>query len=153
MDIKNNQMPLLGTKEENTTLLFYDNIVYPKSQYNIEEIFFIKAVILQQIRIVKSDSNPHPNIKSNQSVTQKSSIFHFEVFARNLKRLSDKFDCVVESCTVNKENGEKDSIFPIYSELCTNHIVIRGTFEKITLCIYGTPVNGADNHKLLESEK
>jgi len=52
--------------EDNTKLLFYDNYKYEKTQYNVEEIFFGKSILLQQIRILRSDSNPHPKIKSVQ---------------------------------------------------------------------------------------
>jgi hypothetical protein len=52
--------------EDNTKLLFFDNYKYEKTQYNVEEIFFGKAILLQQIRILKADSNPHPKIKSVQ---------------------------------------------------------------------------------------
>ncbi|MCQ2821510.1 MAG: hypothetical protein MJ252_29990, partial [archaeon] len=134
-----------------TTLLYFDTISSQKSQYNVEEIFFNKAVRLQQIRLLKTDSNPHPQIKSMKSETQKNLIYNFEVFARNLKKISDKFECVVGCCTANKDSGESDSIFPVYSELVTNHIVLRGTYEKITLCIYGIPFEGQENNILLEN--
>jgi hypothetical protein len=52
--------------EDNTKLLFYENYKYEKTQYNVEEIFFGKAILLQQIRILRADSNPHPKIKSVQ---------------------------------------------------------------------------------------
>ena len=60
--------------EDNIVLLFFDNFEYPKVQYNIEEIFFNKAIVLQQIRILKQDSNPHTKLKSMQSITQKDII-------------------------------------------------------------------------------
>jgi hypothetical protein len=50
--------------EENTRLLFFENYKYDKTQYNVEEIFFSKPISLQQIRILKPESNPHPKIKS-----------------------------------------------------------------------------------------
>ena len=49
--------------EDNIVLLFFDNFEYPKVQYNVEEIFFNKAIVLQQIRILKQDSNPHTKLK------------------------------------------------------------------------------------------
>ena len=52
--------------EDNTKLLFFENYKNEKNQYNIEEVFFGKAILLQQIRILKVDSNPHPKIKSMQ---------------------------------------------------------------------------------------
>ncbi len=52
--------------EDNTKLLFFENYQNEKNQYNVEEIFFGRAILLQQIRIVKTDSNPHPKIKSMQ---------------------------------------------------------------------------------------
>ena len=57
--------------EDNTKLLFFENYKNDKSQYNIEEIFFKKPVILQQIRILKPDSNPHPKIKSQSRYKMK----------------------------------------------------------------------------------
>ena len=50
--------------EDNTKLVFFENFKHEKSQYNVEEIFFQKPIILQQIRILKVESNPHPKIKS-----------------------------------------------------------------------------------------
>ena len=35
----------------------------------------------------------------------------------------------------------------------TNHIVFRGKFEKITMCIYGTPYEGNDKFNILENAK
>lgn len=143
----------MSCQENETKLLFLETFSYPQSQYNIEEIFFSKAISLHQIRILKTDSNPHTKIKSMQSKTQSASIYNFDIFARNLKKPSDKFEKVVDNEVINRENGETDSIFPFTSEFVTNHIVIRGTFERITMCIYGAPLNGSDNHLLLENAK
>ncbi len=52
--------------EDNTRLLFFENFKYEKNSFNVEEIFFGKAILLQQIRILKADSNPHPKIKAMQ---------------------------------------------------------------------------------------
>lgn len=35
----------------------------------------------------------------------------------------------------------------------TNHIIIRGMYEKITLCIYGLPHGGTEGHILLDTAK
>jgi hypothetical protein len=64
MDLRKNTQSITG--EENTKLLFFENYKNDKSQYTVEEIFFSKAINLQQIRILKTDSNPHPKIKSTQ---------------------------------------------------------------------------------------
>jgi hypothetical protein len=64
MEIRKNTQSMTG--EENTKLLFFENYKNDKNQYTVEEIFFSKAIILQQIRILKTDSNPHPKIKSTQ---------------------------------------------------------------------------------------
>lgn len=64
MDIRKNIQSNIG--EDNTKLLFFENYKNDKNQYTVEEIFFSKAIILQQIRILKTDSNPHPKIKSTQ---------------------------------------------------------------------------------------
>ena len=45
-----------GVNEE-TTLVFFDNFIYQSVQYSVEEIFFNNPITLQQIRILKPDSN------------------------------------------------------------------------------------------------
>jgi hypothetical protein len=70
-----------------------------------------------------------------------------------LKKYSDKFEILFESATINENNGATDCIFPFYREFVTNHIVIRGMFERMTLCIYGQPVSGTEGHILYEAAK
>ena len=66
MDIIKSSSTLSTSAEDNTRLLFFENYKNEKNQYNVEEIFFGKAILLHQIRILKADSNPHPKIKSMQ---------------------------------------------------------------------------------------
>ena len=63
MDLMKN---MSASVEDNTKLLFFENYKNEKNQYNVEEIFFGKAILLQQIRILKAEANPHPKIKSMQ---------------------------------------------------------------------------------------
>ena len=139
--------------EDNTVLLFFDNFEYQKVQYNIEEIFFNKAIILHQIRILKQDSNPHTKLKSMSSITQKDIIYNFEIFGRNLKRLNANFEILYPCSNINTDNGETDCIFPFRKEFVTNHIVIRGKFEKITMCIYGKVYDEIDKSLIIENAK
>ena len=141
-----------GVNEE-TTLVFFDNFIYQTVQYSVEEIFFNNPITLQQIRILKPDSNPHTKLKSMVSITQKEKILDFEIFGRNLKKSSDKFETLFKCQNINTDNGQTDSIFPFYNEFVTNHIVFRGKFEKITMCIYGTPYEGNDKFNILENAK
>ena len=140
-------------KDNSTKLLFFDNFTYNKPQYNVEEIFFSKAVNIQQFRILKFDSNPHAKYKSMPSVTQKDIIFNFEIFGRNLKKIDDKFELIFKCENINKTQGETDNIFPLLTEFTTNHIVFRGNFEKITMCIYGTTCNTNENSQLVENAR
>lgn len=135
--------------EDTSKLLFYDSFKYDKPQYNIEEIFFLKPVYLHQIRILKADSIPHSKLHLTQSITQSTPIFHFEVFAKNLVEISDQFEQVITPTTVDPE----DTIFPFYKKLITNHLIIRGSFEKITICVYGQPCSNQENIFLLESQR
>ena len=58
---------------------------------------------------------------------------------------------------VNNQNllnaGQEDIIFPVYSKLITNHIILRGTLEKITICIYGVPCNNQETILLIENAR
>lgn len=54
----------MNVNEENTKLLFFESYKNEKNQYNVEEIFFGKPILLHQIRILKTDSNPHQKIKA-----------------------------------------------------------------------------------------
>ena len=74
-------------KDNQTKLLFLDNLESNKPTYNVTEIFFSKAVNIQQFRILKQDSNPHAKYKSMPSKTQKDIIYNFEIFGRNLKKV------------------------------------------------------------------
>ena len=66
MDLMKNLSTISQSGEDNTKLLFFESYKNERSLYNVEEIFFGKAVHLHQIRILKPDSNPHPKIKSIQ---------------------------------------------------------------------------------------
>lgn len=55
--------------------------------------------------------------------------------------------------TINVNLAQADCIFPFFKEFVTNHLIIRGNWEKITLCIYGLPVPPAEAHKLTEQAK
>ena len=64
-------------KGNQTKLLFFDNLDSTKPTYNVVEVFFSKAVNIQQFRILKPDSNPHAKYKSMISKTQKDIIYNF----------------------------------------------------------------------------
>jgi hypothetical protein len=46
-----------------------------------------------------------------------------------------------------------DCIFPLLTDFVTNHVVIRGMFEKITVCVYGLPYSGTEGNLLIETAK
>ena len=140
-------------KGNQTKLLFFDNLDSTKPTYNVVEVFFSKAVNIQQFRILKPDSNPHAKYKSMVSKTQKDIIYNFEIFGRNLKNIDDKFELIFKCDNINKTNGETDNIFPLLQEFTTNHIVFRGKFETITMCIYGTTCDNNENSILMEQAR
>jgi len=53
--------------DSGTTLLFLDTLTHLSLCFNTDEILFKQPVILQQIRILKPEINPHPNLKIFQS--------------------------------------------------------------------------------------
>lgn len=140
-------------KNQELKLLFFDTLDSNKPTYNIVEVFFNKAVNIQQFRILKPDSNPHANYKSMKSKTQKDIIYNFEIFGRNLKKIDDKFELIFKCDNINKTNGETDGIFPLLEEFTTNQIVFRGKFEMITMCIYGTTCDNNENSLLIEQAR
>ena len=140
-------------KKQDLKLLFFDNLDSNKPTYNIVEVFFSKAVNIQQFRILKPDSNPHAKYKSMKSKTQKDIIYNFEIFGRNLKKIDDKFELIFKCDNINKTNGETDNIFPLLEKFTTNHVIFRGKFEMITMCIYGTTCDNFENASLMEQAK
>ncbi len=146
-------MSYSGKKDNSIKLLFFDNLESPKSNYNVFEIFFKKAVNIKLFRILKPDSNPHAKYKSVMSKTQKDIIYNFDIFGRNLKKIDDKFELIFKCDNINKTNGETDNLFPLIQEFITNQIVIRGKFESITLCIYGTTCNNTENAIYMEQSR
>ena len=148
-----NTDPVKDKKYSQTKLLFFDNLDSGKPTYNVVEVFFSKAVNIQQIRILKPDSNPHAKHKSMVSKTQKDIIYNFEIFGRNLKKIDDKFELIFKCDNINKTNGETDNIFPLLQEFTTNHVIFRGKFEMITMCIYGTTCDSNENSIYLEQAR
>ena len=144
---------IVHKKDNQTKLLFFDNLDSGKPTYNVVEVFFSKAVNIQQFRILKPDSNPHAKYKSMLSKTQKDIIYNFEIFGRNLRKIDDKFELIFKCDNINKTNGETDSIFPLLQEFTTNHIVFRGKFEMITMCIYGTTCDNNENSILMDQAR
>ena len=140
-------------KNQELKLLFFDTLDSNKPTYNIVEVFFNKAVNIQQFRILKPDSNPHANYKSMKSKTQKDIIYNFEIFGRNLKKIDDKFELIFKCDNINKTNGETDNIFPLLEKFTTNHVIFRGKFEMITMCIYGTTCDNNENVILMEQAR
>ena len=140
-------------KKQELKLLFFDNLDSNKPTYNIVEVFFNKAVNIQQFRILKPDSNPHAKYKSMKSKTQKDIIYNFEIFGRNLKKIDDKFELIFKCDNINKTNGETDNIFPLLEKFTTNHVIFRGKFEMITMCIYGTTCDNNENAILMEQAR
>ena len=146
-------LPKKDKKDNAIKLLFMDNLDSNKPTYNVYEVFFSKAVNIQQFRILKPDSNPHAKYKSMISKTQKDIIYNFEIFGRNLRKIDDKFELIFKCDNINKTKGETDNIFPLLQEFTTNHIVFRGKFEVITMCIYGTTCDNNENSILMEQAK
>ena len=140
-------------QKQELKLLFFDNLDSNKPTYNIVEVFFNKAVNIQQFRILKPDSNPHAKYKSMKSKTQKDIIYNFEIFGRNLKKIDDKFELIFKCDNINKTNGETDNIFPLLEKFTTNHVIFRGKFEMITMCIYGTTCDNIENANLMEQAR
>lgn len=54
------------TSKDKSKLVFYDSFKYSKSQFGTEEIFFAKPIYINQIRIVKTNSIIHNNLKSEK---------------------------------------------------------------------------------------
>ena len=140
-------------QKQELKLLFFDNLESNKPSYNIVEVFFSKAVNIMQFRILKPDSNPHAKYKSMKSKTQKDIIYNFEIFGRNLRKIDDKFELIFKCDNINKINGETDNIFPLLEKFTTNHVIFRGKFEMITMCIYGTTCDNNENIILMEQAR
>ena len=140
-------------QKQELKLLFFDNLESNKPSYNIVEVFFSKAVNIMQFRILKPDSNPHAKYKSMKSKTQKDIIYNFEIFGRNLRKVDDKFELIFKCDNINKTNGETDNIFPLLEKFTTNHVIFRGKFEMITMCIYGTTCDNNENIILMEQAR
>ena len=84
-------------------------------------------------------------------MTQVGAIRTFEVFAKNLDAVLDRFEVVLDSTTVN-ENPEMDTLIPFSRPLQTSHLIFRGEYEKITLAIYGKLVPPEEMGSILNKQ-
>jgi len=75
----------------------------------------------------------------------------FEIFAKNMDNPSDKFDIILDSSSVN-ENPELDSIIPFTRKLKTDHLILRGEYEKISIAIYGKLLSPEEISSILSKQ-
>ena len=116
--------------------------------------FCIKSELLRQSRILTLKSKECKGKYSlKNSITQITPIYNFEIFGRNLKKISDHFEVLFENATINENNGATDLVFPFHKEYVTNHLIIRGMFERMTLCIYGYSIMGPECFMLVENSR
>ena len=63
MALQGNQSP---DGDATTMLLFLDTLLHGTASFNTDEIFFTQPVSIELVRVVKCESNPHPNLKHLQ---------------------------------------------------------------------------------------
>ena len=134
-----------------TCLIYLDNLIHNNPSFTCDEIIFKHPIRLHLVRIVKENLNPHQNLKHHISVTQPYPVKSFQLFALNLESQEDKFECVLDECQVN-DSPDSDTLIPFSSVLLTNHLIIRGEYEKITVAIYGHILSPEESNTLLKKE-
>ena len=94
------------------------------------------------------------------SITQNDPIQNFEVYGKNLKKISDTFEHLIKPQTINEKitnnNGsieQVDSIFPFTNNITTSHLIIRGVFERLSICIYGNPCSNQESLYMIENSR
>lgn len=84
-------------------------------------------------------------------MTQQSPAKGFEIFGKNQDTPSDRFEVILDSTNIN-ENPELDTIIPFTKRLRTDHIIIRGEYERLTIAIYGKLLNPEEANLLIKKQ-
>eukprot|EP00639_Heterosigma_akashiwo_P013569 CAMPEP_0206365278 /NCGR_PEP_ID=MMETSP0294-20121207/2749_1 /ASSEMBLY_ACC=CAM_ASM_000327 /TAXON_ID=39354 /ORGANISM="Heterosigma akashiwo, Strain CCMP2393" /LENGTH=206 /DNA_ID=CAMNT_0053811097 /DNA_START=92 /DNA_END=709 /DNA_ORIENTATION=+ len=117
-------------------ILFVGDFQHKDLEIDIDEITFREAVVVKGFQIVPAGTNPHPETLPNfKSVTQ-SEKFNLEVFAKDLSspgktsfdRLTPRFE------------GQGGVTFNTQDEQITNHLILRGSYTALSICLYGNVI-------------
>jgi len=149
------------------SLLFYGTFEHGGNRLNAErtdQIHFKEAVAVTAVRVVRMREQPHSNIQFEGASTPAA--FDFRVFALNLERPLQGTFRPISSQLSFFENAQNPTFFmnepvsrqtlayheaPIpflyfvqenaQKQVVTNHLVVRGTYQRLSICIYGVGVD------------
>lgn len=95
------------------------------------------------IRIVKPNVDVHQQLKQLKTITDKEGQFKsLEIFARDLAIPTAKYTLLLNAKQIaDTKTLNHDVLISLPQPICTDRIVLRGEFSKITLCVYGENIS------------
>jgi len=122
--------------EEKACLLFCDTFVHEnEGDIQLDLVGFQRSVAITEIRVIPSGCKVHPEINDRLGDTNPSQ-FSLELFVKNLNQPSAS---VFERLgTLEYEEGKSiQLIIQAALQVPTNVVLLRGWYQKLTVCIYG----------------
>lgn len=113
-------------------LLFADTFT-PTPDDRVDEIMFTATVIVKEIRVIRNRETPHSKLGFVGGT--KPSNFTFQVFGLDaLDRFTSRFEPLTPKVRFTEQSSGS---MPCLKELVTDHLVVHGDYETLSLCIYG----------------
>lgn len=125
------QPALLGGSKEPFRLLFADT--FTKTPDRVDEIMFTTTVVVKEIRVIRNRETPHSKLAFVGAT--KPSNFCFQIFGLDaLDRFTSRFDPLTDKVRFTEQTSPHTLCL---KELVTDHLVVNGDYETLSLCIYG----------------
>jgi len=125
------QPAMSGSSKEPFRLLFADT--FTKTSDRVDEIMFTTTVIVKEIRVIRNRETPHPKLAFVGATKPPS--FSYQVFGLDaLDRFTSRFDPLTDKIRFTEQASPHSMCL---KELVTDHLVVNGDYETLSLCIYG----------------
>ncbi|KAK3256306.1 hypothetical protein CYMTET_34551 [Cymbomonas tetramitiformis] len=127
----------MGTSESSSTtlkILFCDTFTHSKAGEKVDEIRFERPVVILDCRILPKDCSPSPSLLPDFKGETRPENFEIQAFARNIRHKSDRFQRLCPPFAYSEEASSSMDV----EAVVTDHVVLRGTYEALSLVIFGT---------------
>lgn len=113
---------------------------------HVGEIVFERCVTVKEIKIIHNEEVPHDSVEFSGCTAPAS--FSFQAYALDLDSSSSRFQKLTKCFQYQQpETGAErlscsGALVPVDREVVTNHLLFRGEYVNLSVCVYGVLVEG-----------
>lgn len=114
-------------------LLFADTLQRPDDPSRVNEIIFRSNVIVKEVQIVHVGETPHKQTPGFVGHTRPPT-FDLQFFTLDITSKSSRFQQLTDKMSYGQVSS---TCIQALKQIETNHLVVRGNYELLSMCIYG----------------